>query len=125
MSGFSKSPLQFFLQGRVFHNKASVTMFLNGGQVEDEGDIKQKEEKQVKEEDWVEDASLPNGWSWRRTSDKSKLFRTPGGKIYTTRVEATRALLDMDGKEEEVTLMREGLRRRDGRSWTTFLPAGC
>ena len=107
----------------MFHNKASVTMFLNGGQVEDEGDIKQKEEKQVKEEDWVEDASLPNGWSWRRTSDKSKLFRTPGGKIYTTRVEATRALLDMDGKEEEVTLMRKGL-KEEGWEVVDHLPAG-
>ena len=62
MSGSSKSLLQFFLQGRVFHIKASVTVFLNRGQLEEEGDVKQKEEKQVKEEDWDwEDASLLNG----------------------------------------------------------------
>ena len=59
-------------QGRVFHNKASVTMFLNGGPVDEEvlEETKEKEMKlemevkEVKAEDWMEDVSFPLGWSW-------------------------------------------------------------
>ena len=92
-------------QGRVFHNKASVTTFLSGGPVDEEvlgegKEIKMKENV-VKEEDWLEDASLPTGWTLRITSDNSKLFRAPGGKMYTNRLEATKALVEMDDKKEE------------------------
>ena len=116
-------------QGRVFHNKASVTMFLNGGPADEEllGEAKEKEmklkETEVKAEDWLEDVSLPTGWSWRITSDKSKLFRSPGGKMYTTRLEATKALVEMDGKEEEVALMKEGL-KEDNWEVVEYLPSG-
>ena len=86
-------------QGRVFQNKASVTMFLNGGQVDEEvlGETKEVKMKgmEVKEEDWLEDASLPTGWSLRMTSDKSKLIRAPGGKMYTTRLDAIKSLLEL------------------------------
>ena len=127
--GASNHVLFLSPQGRVFHNKASVTMFLNGGPVDEEvlGEAKEKEmklkEMEVKEEDWLEDVSLPSGWSWRLTSEKSKLYRSPGGKIYMTRLEATRALVEMKGKEEEVALMKEGL-KEDNWEVVDYLPSG-
>ena len=114
-------------QGRVFQNKASVTMFLNGGQVDEEvlGETKEVKMKgmEVKEEDWLEDASLPTGWSLRMTSDKSKLIRAPGGKMYTTRLDAIKSLLELDANKEEVALMKEGL-KEDGWEVVEYLPSG-
>ena len=114
-------------QGRVFQNKASVTMFLNGGQVDEEvlGETKEVKMKgmEVKEEDWLEDASLPTGWSLRMTSDKSKLIRAPGGKMYTTRLDAIKSLLELDANKEEVALMKEGL-KEDGWEVVEYLPPG-
>ena len=78
------------------------------------------------EQDWGMDESLPEGWKVKLSMVKDKLcesFLTPSNKRLASRHTAIDHLISTGGTEEQVTLMRRGL-KKFGWEEEVNLPAG-
>ena len=66
------------------------------------------------EQDWGDDGSLPEGWKVKLSmeeGDLSEVFLTPSNKRLASRIAALEHLVASGGSEEELVMMRRGLKK--------------
>ena len=109
-------------QGRIFLNRKQIANFMNEEGNGDKIILEPIASSRSGAADWLNDPSLPDGWTMR-TGSNGKSFKDPDGQTYSSRVEAIKLMLSNSESQDDLNFMRKGL-VDDGWVEVEYLPPG-